>query len=331
MTMRALIADDDPMSRRMLELVLGKLGYEGVTEINGQGALDRLTSADPPQLAILDWMMPQLDGLEVVRRVRARTGAPYIYMLLLTSRTQSADVVKGLEAGADDYILKPFNVNELQARLRAGERVLAAQRDLVAARESQRGLAGVDEATGAFGPGTLQPLLSRDLARARFERASMSIVMAALDAPADLPSGVRSEMLVAVSKRIRAMLRPCDALVRAGETNLCMLLPNTTGKEAASFAEHMRAASQAESVSTARGAMPTGCSFGIASTDGASLDAATLLKMATSALEQGRGGGRGQIVTSRPPPGAPTLGAHGPPPMPRGIRTLGATETGRGP
>ncbi|HSI05324.1 MAG: response regulator [Myxococcota bacterium] len=328
--MRALIADDDPMSRRMLELVLGKLGYEVTAETNGQAAFDRLTAADPPQLAILDWMMPQLDGPEVVRRVRARSGAPYVYMLLLTSKTQSSDMVKGLEAGADDYILKPFNVNELQARLRAGERVLASQRDLVAAREALRGRAAIDEATGAFGPGALQPLLARDLARSRFERASMSVVVAALDAPADLPPTVRGEMLAAASRRITAMLRPSDALVRASDDMLCVLLPNTTSRDAMIFSEHLRAASQAETVVTPKGAMSTGCSFGIASSDGAQVEAPMLLKMATSALEHARHGGRGQIVTSRrtapassPPPG--------PPPMPRAIRSLsGSAETGRG-
>ncbi len=331
--MRALIADDDPMSRRMLELVLGKLGYEIIAETNGQGAFDRLTSADPPQLAILDWMMPQLDGPEVVRRVRARSGAPYVYMLLLTSKTQSADMVKGLEAGADDYILKPFNVNELQARLRAGERVLAAQRELVLAREALRGRAAIDDATGVFGPGTLQPMLARDLARSRFERASMSVVVAALDAPADLPPSARAEMLAAVSKRLSAMLRPCDAMVRASDDMLCVLLPNTSSKDAAAFSEHMRAASQAETVLTPKGAMSTGCSFGVASSDGTPIDAATLMKMATAALEQARQAGRGQIVTSRrtsSPPAAAAPPPAGPPPMPRGVRLLGsAPETGR--
>jgi diguanylate cyclase (GGDEF)-like protein len=298
MPMRALIADDDPMSRRMLELVLGKLGYEVISETNGQGALDRLAPVDSPQLAILDWMMPQLDGPEVVRRVRARKDAPYIYMLLLTAKTQSADLVTGLEAGADDYMLKPFNVNELPARLRAGERVLAAQRDLVVAREALRGCAGIDEATGALAPGTLELLLTRDLARSRFERASMSVVVAALDAAPDLPQGVRGEMLAAVSRRINAMLRPCDALVRASDEMLCVLLPNTTSADAATFSEHMRAACQAETVVTPKGAMSTGCSFGVASSEGAQVDAAMLAKMATSALDQARNGGRGQIVTT---------------------------------
>lgn len=329
MPMRALIADDDPMSRRMLELVLGKLGYEIIAETNGQAAFDRLNSADPPQIAILDWMMPQLDGPEVVRRIRARAGAPYVYMLLLTSKNQSTDVVKGLEAGADDYILKPFNINELQARLRTGERVLASQRELVIAREAQRGRAAVDEATGLFGPGTLLPLVTRDLARAKFERSSLSIVFASPDA-SELPGASRAQMAVAVSKRIGVMLRPCDALVRVDEETLCVLLPNTTGANAATFAEHMRSASQAETVVTPKGAMSAGCGFGVASSEGAAMDAGTLLKMATAALAQARSTGRGQIVTARKPaatPGPATPGA--PPPMPKGMRPLGAAENGR--
>ena len=119
MPMRALIADDDPMSRRMLEMVLSKLGYEMISETNGNAALERLSGPNPPQLAILDWMMPQLSGIEVCRRLRQRQETRNVPILMLTARGEETDRIRGLDTGADDYITKPFSMTELLARLRA--------------------------------------------------------------------------------------------------------------------------------------------------------------------------------------------------------------------
>src|SRR5438093_5682634 len=122
-----LIAEDEPLSRRMLQASLVRWGYEVEVAKDGEEALAALVRDAAPRLAVLDWMMPRLDGLEVCRRARARSGAPYSYLLLLTSRERRSDLVAGLEAGADDYIRKPFDAEELKARLRTGERILALQ------------------------------------------------------------------------------------------------------------------------------------------------------------------------------------------------------------
>lgn len=133
--MRVLIADDDATARRMLELVLGKLGHEIVAVANGEAALETLTGEDAPDIAILDWMMPRLSGDQVCKQLRQRDSGPYIYVVMLTSMSGSQDIVRGLEAGADDYMTKPFNINELQARLRSGERVVRLHHELRAAKE----------------------------------------------------------------------------------------------------------------------------------------------------------------------------------------------------
>ncbi len=309
MPMRALIADDDPMSRRMLELVLSKLGYEMVAETNGLAALERLSGPNPPQLAILDWMMPQLDGIEVVRRVRALENRPYIYMLLLTSKTQSADVVKGLDSGADDYIPKPFNVNELQARLKAGERVLASQRALVDAREVVRNQSAIDAATGAFGRVMLQALVARDVGRARIERSALNLVTFAVDAAADMPRDIKDALLAVLTKRLARILRPGDALVRASDDHMCAILPNMSQQDVLIFAGHMLAASQSENVVTPKGVLNTGCSFGVASLDNVPADAAAFIAASRNAFEQARASGPGRVVASSR--------AAAPPPMPR--------------
>ena len=121
---RVLIADDDPLTRRLLERTLGRAGYDVVAVDNGRKALEHLSKIDGPRLALLDWLMPELNGVEVCREIRRRSEYPYAYLILLTSKTSKLDVVTGLQAGADDYITKPCDAEELKARLRSGERIL---------------------------------------------------------------------------------------------------------------------------------------------------------------------------------------------------------------
>ena len=120
--MKVLVAEDNPVFQFMLRTPLAKWGYEVVPARDGLEAWRILESADAPHLAILDWMMPGMDGVELCRRVRAAGREPYIYIMLLTARAESKDLVQGLEAGADDYLTKPFNAQELRVRLATGNR-----------------------------------------------------------------------------------------------------------------------------------------------------------------------------------------------------------------
>ncbi len=130
--MKILIADDDPHSLRLLRLLLMKEGYEVVTANNGSEALAILEEADSPRLVVLDWMMPDIDGLTVCKRIRATESEDeYRYVVLLTARSQTEDLVTGMNAGADDYIVKPFNESELKVRLRAGKRILDLHKQLL--------------------------------------------------------------------------------------------------------------------------------------------------------------------------------------------------------
>lgn len=128
--MRILIADDDPTSRRLLEASLAREGYEVLMAEDGQEAWDILSEAEPPRLALLDWVMPGLDGVEIVARIRKRGGAPYIYVLLLTTKNRTEDIVSGLEAGADDYLVKPYDPHELRCRVGAGARIVKLESQL---------------------------------------------------------------------------------------------------------------------------------------------------------------------------------------------------------
>jgi len=130
--MKILIAEDNEVSSRILQLTLAAAGHEVITTENGVTAWAILEKEDSPAMAILDWMMPDMDGLEVCRLVRQKITATPIYIILLTAKAGKTDVVQGLDAGANDYIFKPFNREELNARIRVGETVVKLQRNLAA-------------------------------------------------------------------------------------------------------------------------------------------------------------------------------------------------------
>jgi len=141
---RVLIAEDDAVSRCLLEATLTKWGYEVVTTTDGLQALEVLSQPDAPSLAILDWMMPGLDGAQVCLKARAAAGERLLYLILLTAKGRKEDIVEGLTAGADDYVVKPFDRPELKARMNAGERILRLQAELAArVKELELALANV--------------------------------------------------------------------------------------------------------------------------------------------------------------------------------------------
>jgi phosphoserine phosphatase RsbU/P len=127
---RVLVAEDHYVSRHLLERNLMNWGFTVVTAEDGAEALSILESDDAPPLAILDWMMPKMDGLEVCARVREHANRPYIYLVLLTAKSQKEEIAQGLQAGADDYVIKPFDPDELRARLTVGQRVVMLERML---------------------------------------------------------------------------------------------------------------------------------------------------------------------------------------------------------
>lgn len=127
---RILIAEDHHVSRHLLERNLSNWGFDVVTVEDGEEAVRVLEGDDAPPIALLDWVMPKMDGLQVCSRIRQRTDRPYIYLILLTAKSQKEDVATGLDTGADDYVIKPFDADELRARLNVGERVVTLERTL---------------------------------------------------------------------------------------------------------------------------------------------------------------------------------------------------------
>jgi PleD family two-component response regulator len=178
---KVLIADDEIVSRRLLESSLTRWGYDVVVAADGLEASEILRHADAPKLAVLDWMMPGLDGVDLCRRIRARKDDSYTYVLLLTAKQSKQDVIQGLEAGADDYITKPFEPQELRVRLRNGKRILYLLQQISAAHESMRQLASHDPLTKLWNRSVILEMLATELSRCARDQSSLGVVLIDLD------------------------------------------------------------------------------------------------------------------------------------------------------
>jgi CheY-like chemotaxis protein len=182
--MKVLIVDDEPISRRLLQNYLEKWGYEVVVAENGARAWEVFQRTEL-HMVISDWLMPEMDGLELVRRIRARSNAEYVYTILVTVRAQKEDLVEAMEAGADDFISKPFDRDELRVRLREGERFVQLEQKLI---EQSRRLIQVEQRLAEFGGA--EAVDSADTLRERLRGpvAQLQSRLAALD---DVLSGLR--------------------------------------------------------------------------------------------------------------------------------------------
>lgn len=227
--MRVLIADDDDVMRHILEASLTKWGYETVVARNGLEAWRILQANDAPRLAILDWIMPGMDGLEVCREIRKAEDTPYIYLLLLTAKHKREDVIAGMDAGADDYISKPFDPQELKVRLRAGRRILDLQAELVAARESLRYQATHDGLTGLLNRSAVLDTLRNELERANRQSIPLCLMLADFDHFKAINDTyghtIGDAVLCEAARRMRSSIRTYDCVGRYGGEEFVFILP----------------------------------------------------------------------------------------------------------
>lgn len=242
--MRILIADDDSISLRMLENTLQHAGYEVTSVRNGRAALDELSSSDGPRLALLDWMMPGLDGPAVCREVRKKRSQCHVHLILLTSRSTKQDIIIGLESGADDYLIKPFDPGELKARMQTGLRILQLEDNLVEAREAMLYKATHDALTALLNRGTIIESLARELTRIGREGGHITIVLVDLDHFKQINDTyghpVGDDVLREVGRRLLRSVRSYDFIGRYGGEEFLLVLVNCRKEEAMKRAEAIR-------------------------------------------------------------------------------------------
>jgi len=295
--MKILIADDDAVSRRLLEKTLQREGYEVIAVDNGLLALQQLSLPDGPRLALLDWMMPGLDGPGVCSAARELRGRPYVHIVLVTSRNAKQDIVAGLESGADDYLTKPWNTAELLARLRVGQRILHLEDRLVEAHETLRFKATHDSMTSLLNRGAILDLLARELARTHREKGCTVMMLCDLDHFKNVNDSyghvVGDEVLQEVARRLLFSVRSYDFVGRYGGEEFLIVLNNCDSSQAVLRAEEVRNGIATHPVQTSRGPLPITMSLGVlASRDWDFHLAEEILGEADAALYRAKADGR---------------------------------------
>ncbi len=303
--MKILVADDDDASRTLLELMVSRMGYEVTSARDGLEALDALLSPGRPRLALLDWLMPGMEGPEICRRVREAALEPYAYLVLVTSKRAREDLVAGLDAGVDDYLTKPFDAAELEGRIRAGRRVAQMSEELVAARESLRDLALHDVLTGILNRRAVSEHLERELSRARRESGLLAVAMVDIDhfkrVNDEHGHQVGDQVLVEAARRLVESRRETDAVGRIGGEEFLVILPDAETEAALSVAERIRETMAATPVPTPAGPLPLTISIGVAATTGGLETADVLVSQADRALYRAKEEGRNRVRTLPPP------------------------------
>jgi two-component system, cell cycle response regulator len=299
--MKILLADDEPIARTMLEHWLTGWGYEVVTVRDGEAALNALAADPNLRLAVIDWVMPKVDGIEVCRKIRSGPAEPYVYVLLLTAKDDKADIIAGLDAGADDYLVKPCNPLELKVRLRAGKRVIELQEQLVSARESLRFEAMHDSLTQLLNRGATLDQLGRELVRATRRALPVTVVMADLDHFKSINDtfghATGDVVLREAARRLKLGVRAYDSVGRLGGEEFIAVLPECEANVGLQVAQRLCKLIGESAVVTSAGKVPVTVSIGVASSDqfpGATVE--DLMRAADSALYQAKHTGRARAV-----------------------------------
>jgi diguanylate cyclase (GGDEF)-like protein len=313
-----LLAEDDPVTRMLMTRFLKKAGYEVDAVSNGSEALDKMTRRYYPML-VTDWEMPEMDGVTLCKAIRSLQLDGYVYALLLTARDSKENIIAGLEAGADDYLVKPVHEPELIARLNAGRRILNLEHSLRVANQRNRILSITDALTGTYNRRYLMEQLPRELERCRRYAYPLSVLMCDIDHFKVINDArghaAGDEVLQQFAARAQKSLRSnSDWVARHGGEEFVIVLPETSYEGAVAVAEKIRSCIAAKPFSTRTGDAWVTASFGVASTASngpdLTLKADALIRTADECLYRSKQGGRDRI-SGLEIPAAQALAAHG--------------------
>jgi len=243
--MRTLIVDDDEAYLQLLRMILERQGHVVYEAANGLQAWN-LLQVEPIPLVITDWMLPELDGVELTRRIRQANFPYYTYVILLTAKKTLNDIVDGLEAGTDDYLTKPFDVSEFKARIGIGERILTLETRLRESLHQLASLASHDSLTGLLNRRALYEIIEKEQARTQEAGIPLGVVMIDLDHFKMINDQyghlVGDEVLCQVANIIMGKKRSSDHAGRWGGEEFLLVLPGASVQEAGNVAERMRTA-----------------------------------------------------------------------------------------
>ncbi|KAA3644677.1 MAG: diguanylate cyclase [Chloroflexi bacterium] len=295
-----LIAEDDPVQRKMLVSLLTQLGLHVRTAEDGQEAWEQLQE-QPAHLVITDWLMPGMSGKELVEKIRGEKFDHYIYIILLTSKDDSGDLVSGLTAGADDYVTKPFNPKELEARISVAQRILKLEDELLNTKSELERLAAYDGLTGLLNRRAFTERAEVELNRAKRENWPAGVIFFDIDNFKQFNDtyghAVGDEVLQHLASVVSSAIRPYDLFGRwAGDEFICLITASFE-ESTQTIAERIRKQVASSTIRTSNGAIPVTVSVGMAyqnELQEASLDA--LLLDADKALYEAKGKGRNRIA-----------------------------------
>jgi two-component system cell cycle response regulator len=296
--MKILVADDDPVSRRLMQRMLERNGYEVVVAEDGRAASEELTSDAGPRLALVDWMMPELDGPGVCREVRSKVDGPYVYIVLLTSKQSNKDIVEGLEAGADDYLTKPCNPAELKARLLTGRRILQLEEKLVEAREGMRFRATHDGLTKLLNRSAILARLREALDQTVRDGVPFSILLCDIDHFKRINDAhghqAGDTILEHFAARLQRAVRATDTVGRYGGEEFLIVLAGCDAEDLAMRAEQVRRSVSESPFGIKNLLLSVSASIGGATVNGlaASMSPEWIIEQADAAMYQAKAHGR---------------------------------------
>ncbi len=297
--MKTLIADDDATSRVMLEATMHKIGFDPTSVSDGRSAWEAMQKPDAPRLLLLDWNMPDISGLDICRMLRSRDTDDPPYVILFTARDAKADIVRGLDAGANDYITKPCDHAELRARLQVAARMLDLQEKLLEARKQLTHQALHDVLTGIFNRRAIMDNLARELSRTRRESQALNIGLYDLDHFKQVNDThghkVGDEALLGFVRKVQQHVRDYTAIGRYGGEEFIVLISGAPERQCELVHERIRAAVADAPIATSAGPISLTVSAGVAcARPESTVD--SLIDAADRALYAAKKAGRNRVV-----------------------------------
>lgn len=299
--MRVLVAEDSTIYQRLIGNCLRDWGFSPTLVKDGKEAWETLRRPDAPRLVLLDWVLPGLDGLELCRRIReASSEGSYSYVIVLTGKSGQKEMLEAMQAGADDYIVKPFDEPALRARLSVGKRILDLQEELVSARESMRHAATHDRLTGILNRGEVMEALVRELDRGRRDKKPLGIILADVDhfksVNDTLGHQFGDEVLKEIALRFRAKLRVYDSVGRYGGEEFLLILPGCDLVNTIVRADELRVHMSNLPIVVGKATRTITASMGVAVTiDPGGTDVETLIGQADRGLYAAKKNGRNRV------------------------------------